>query len=198
MRALAVVLGWVALVLGFAVGTAVALAQGSGSGVADAVAAIGSGSGAALGAAVIGSGSGAAGVPAVAPAGALAGALAGAPVDGVVSIGGVSISGVLSGLLLTQANILLMAAVWAVIQIVRRAMPTKIFKSQLWVRFEPLAALVLCSAGVWIPGQQLATQSAADRVLIGLVLGFGVSQLHKVFSQSIFGQDSRLTEGKKP
>ena len=193
MRALAVVLGWVALVLGFAVGTAVALAQGSGSGVADAVAAIGSGSGAALGAAVIGSGSGAAGVPAVAPAGALAGALAGAPVDGVVSIGGV-----LSGVLMTQANILLMAAVWAVIQIVRRAMPTKIFKSQLWVRFEPLAALVLCSAGVWIPGQQLATQSAADRVLIGLVLGFGVSQLHKVFSQSIFGQDSRLTEGKKP
>ena len=193
MRALAVVLGWVALVLGFAVGTAVALAQGSGSGVADAVAAIGSGSGAALGAAVIGSGSGAAGVPAVAPAGALAGALAGAPVDGVVSIGGV-----LSGVLMTQANILLMAAVWAVIQVVRRAMPTKIFKSQLWVRFEPLAALVLCSAGVWIPGQQLATQSAADRVLIGLVLGFGVSQLHKVFSQSIFGQDSRLTEGKKP
>ena len=193
MRALAVVLGWVALVLCFAVGTAVALAQGSGSGVADAVAAIGSGSGAALGAAVIGSGSGAAGVPAVAPAGALAGALAGAPVDGVVSIGGV-----LSGVLMTQANILLMAAVWAVIQVVRRAMPTKIFKSQLWVRFEPLAALVLCSAGVWIPGQQLATQSAADRVLIGLVLGFGVSQLHKVFSQSIFGQDSRLTEGKKP
>ena len=193
MRAVAIVLGWAALVLGFAVGTAVALAQGSGSGVADAVAAIGSGSGAALGAAVIGSGSGAAGVPAVAPAGALAGALAGAPVDGVVSIGGV-----LSGVLMTQANILLMAAVWAVIQVVRRAMPTKIFKSQLWVRFEPLAALVLCSAGVWIPGQQLATQSAADRVLIGLVLGFGVSQLHKVFSQSIFGQDSRLTEGKKP
>jgi len=188
MRAVAIVLGWVALVLGFAVGTAVALAQGSGSGVADAVAAVG-----AAVAPVVGSGSGATGVLAVAPAGALAGALAGAPVDGVVSIGGV-----LSGVLMTQANILLMAAVWAVIQIVRRAMPTKIFKSQLWVRFEPLAALVLCSAGVWIPGQQLATQSAADRVLIGLVLGFGVSQLHKVFSQSIFGQDSRLTEGKKP
>jgi len=105
---------------------------------------------------------------------------------------GSSIAGVLTDLILTKANVALMAATWALIQTTRRLIPEKVFKSQAWVRAEPVLAIVLCSIGVWIPGLRDVTASLADTILLGIILGFVVGQSHKIGVQSVLGKDSRL------
>lgn len=105
---------------------------------------------------------------------------------------GSSIAGVLTDLILTKANVSLMAATWVLIQTARRLIPEKAFKSQAWVRAEPMLAILLCSIGVWLPGLRDATASLADTILLGIILGFVVGQSHKIGLQSVLGKDSRL------
>jgi len=111
---------------------------------------------------------------------------------------GSSIAGVLTDLILTKANVALMAATWALIQTARRLMPERVFTSQAWVRAEPVLAILLCSIGVWLPGLRDVTASLADTILLGIILGFVVGQSHKIGVQSVLGKDSRLEEPTKP
>jgi hypothetical protein len=105
---------------------------------------------------------------------------------------GSSIAGVLTDLILTKANVALMAASWALIQTARRLIPEKVFKSQAWVRAEPVLAILLCSIGVWLPGLRDVNAAFADTILLGIILGFVVGQSHKIGVQSVLGKDSRL------
>ena len=117
-----------------------------------------------------------------------------APIDDL----GAGIVSVLTDLILTKVNVSLMAAAWVLIQTARRLLPDALFKSQAWVRLEPVLGIVLCSIGVWLPGLHTAGSSVADTVLLGIILGFVVGQTHKIGLQSVLGKDSRLESEAKP
>jgi hypothetical protein len=120
-----------------------------------------------------------------------------APPDAAGDLG-TSIADVLTDLIITKANVALMAATWALVQTARRLIPERAFTSQAWVRAEPMLAILLCSIGVWLPGLHTPGASLADTILLGIILGFVVGQSHKIGLQSVLGKDARLEEPTKP
>jgi len=95
-------------------------------------------------------------------------------------------------LLLRPENLYLMVAMYAVLTTAQKVLPERWINHPLVVRLAPLYPLVLCSAGVWVPGQQPADMSAGSKVLVGLVLGWACGHLNKVWKQTVRGKDSRI------
>lgn len=75
--------------------------------------------------------------------------------------------------LLTHWNVLLVVAVWALIQSVRRTAPAHWFAKRAPLgRLLPLLPLLLCGAAVWIPGPWFkGDESVGEKVVLGIVLG---------------------------
>jgi hypothetical protein len=95
-------------------------------------------------------------------------------------------------LLVRQENLYLMAAVYAFLEVVQRILPPKVTKNKIYVRLLPLYPIILCSAGVWTPGQQPADMSAVSKVLVGIILGYACAHSYKFWKQTIRGRDERL------
>jgi hypothetical protein len=87
-------------------------------------------------------------------------------------------------LLLTPWNVLLMVAVWTIIQTVRRVAPSMFAHGTVLARLLPVAPVVLCQIAVWIPGPWVSEATTAmERVVLGTVIGACTSNLHAVLSK---------------
>lgn len=104
---------------------------------------------------------------------------------------------ILMDVLLTKSNLILVAAVWVLIQTVRKILPPAVYENPWWVRFEPLIAIVLCMAGVWIPSQQPDSMTLADKLMVGMILGYLVAHSHKIGLQSVLGMDKRIVKARE-
>lgn len=96
--------------------------------------------------------------------------------------------------LLAPANLMIAGAVWTLIQAVRRLIP-KLERHPFYVRAKPLASILLCSGAVWIPNVTAVALGTGERIMLGVVLGTMVGQMHKVIKQSGLGEDKRIDGG---
>ena len=86
---------------------------------------------------------------------------------------------------------LIACAVWVTISILQRMIPG-LARNRLWVRLLPVLPIAGCSVAVWLPG--LVEGSAAERVLLGVVLGAGCGHIYKIMRQSVLGNDKRIRD----
>lgn len=93
--------------------------------------------------------------------------------------------------LLRTEHMLIMCAVWILIALTRNLWPG-LDNNRHWVRSLPALPVVACSVAVWIPG--LTDGPAAERILLGIVLGAMCGHAHKLTRQSIFGNDRRIRD----
>jgi hypothetical protein len=98
----------------------------------------------------------------------------------------------LTDLLLRPSSLYLMGAVWVVMETAGRMLPPKVTANQVYLRVLPLVPILLCSAAVWIPGIISDPLSPSSRVLVGIILGWGAGQVHKIFMQTVLGRDPRM------
>lgn len=86
--------------------------------------------------------------------------------------------------LLSYWNVMLIVAVWTGIQMTRRVLPAYFTPQSVLGRLLPMAPIVCCQVAVWIPGPWLdASETAAQRVVLGTVLGALCSNVHAVASR---------------
>lgn len=95
--------------------------------------------------------------------------------------------------LLTPQNVMVCAAAWAIIQMLSKGIP-EVFTSKLALRLKPVASMVLCTALCFIPNVQPPDISAANKVLLGIVLGAFAGQVHKILKQTVLGHGA----GREP
>jgi len=79
-------------------------------------------------------------------------------------------------LLLSEWNVLLMAAVWVCTAIAERAFPTQFEKGRLINRLEPLFPIVACIIfATMVPGPWMPTEGVTigQKVILGVILGAG-------------------------
>jgi hypothetical protein len=102
------------------------------------------------------------------------------------------VSGVktLTDLLLTTENLLIMIASWFLVIIAKRAAP-KFFERPFMVRMLPVLPTFIAVGLVWIPGLRPDMEWGATLIL-GVVLGWGAGQVHKILSQTVLGRDTRI------
>ena len=105
-------------------------------------------------------------------------------------------SDALVALLMRQENLYLMAATYALLTTIQKVMPPNMGDHHLSVRLSPLYPLILCSIGVWVPGQQPVDMSAGSKVIVGIILGWACGHLHKVWKQTVQGKDSRIESAR--
>lgn len=91
----------------------------------------------------------------------------------------------LQNIVLSPWALLLMIAVWSVLQAVRGAAPPAMFVQGSWGgRLLPLAPVIACSVAVWIPGPWLPGDVVwAQRVVLGIVLGTMTAHMHTILSR---------------
>lgn len=84
--------------------------------------------------------------------------------------------------LLSHWNVILIIAVWAGIQTIRRVLPNEWFdKGRPLARLLPLASTVLCNIAVWVPGPWMDPDyTAGQRIALGTVLGFATANIHTI------------------
>lgn len=97
--------------------------------------------------------------------------------------------------LLRTENVLIMVAAWSLISLAQRLFEQQLCDNEIWVRLLPLAPVVLCSVAVWFPG--LVDGGAAEKVLLGLVLGSVSGHAYKLATQTVFGNDKRIRDHPK-
>lgn len=103
----------------------------------------------------------------------------------------------LTDLLTRKESWYLMAGAFIVVQTISRFLPDKVYNSAWFARVQPLFPIILCSAGIWIPGLASAGATIAERILTGLILGYVVSHSYKVLLQSALGKDERIAAAKE-
>jgi hypothetical protein len=87
-------------------------------------------------------------------------------------------------------NMLLVVSVWVALATFK-AMFKRAAKSRLYARIAPLLPVLLCSAGVWIPGVA-DDHTIGTRIMLGVILGAITANSHKILKQSIIGKDERI------
>lgn len=97
-----------------------------------------------------------------------------------------------SQLLLRTENLELMGATIALLSLLYRLLPAKIVDNPVAVRWAPLYPVLLCSIGVWIPGQQPADATIGSKLLLGLLAGHVCGHLYKIWDQTARGNDERI------
>jgi hypothetical protein len=96
----------------------------------------------------------------------------------------------LTDLLLTTENLLIMIAAWFAIVIARKASPG-VFRRPILVRLLPVLPTAITVGLIWVPGLRPDMPWGATLVL-GIVLGWGAGQIHKVLAQTVLGRDDRI------
>jgi hypothetical protein len=92
-------------------------------------------------------------------------------------------------------SLLTMAAVWVLMSAAKKTIP-KVMQNPLVIRLLPLVPIALCSGAVWIPGLAPAGIEAGPRIMLGVVLGAGAGQAHKILKQTGLGRDPAIEEKK--
>ncbi len=105
---------------------------------------------------------------------------------------GTALANGLANLMMRQENLYLVVATYVLLNTFFRILPPALETNVVLVRLIPVFPILLCSAGVWFPGQQPAGMTAGDKVMIGLILGYVCGHMHKFWMQTVMGQDSRL------
>jgi len=100
----------------------------------------------------------------------------------------------LTSLLLKAENLYLMAGVWVIQEMANRLLPPRVTQSQTWVRLAPVLPILMCLAGVWLPGIMPAGVPWTEYVLTGLILGYAIGHSRKIFMQGVLGRDPRLVK----
>lgn len=100
----------------------------------------------------------------------------------------------LTDLLLTPENLMIMVAAWFLVVIVRRAAPD-FFTRPFMVRMLPVLPTFLTLGLIWIPGLRPTDMTVGATFVLGLILGWGASNVHKVLSQTVLGKDLRIHNG---
>lgn len=95
--------------------------------------------------------------------------------------------------LLTVPNLLIVAAVWSLIQVTSRILPS-VIDHPITARLMPLVPIAMCSAAVWLPGSVEGDPSIATRIYLGIVLGAMVGHAHKILRQTALGHDDRIVD----
>lgn len=103
----------------------------------------------------------------------------------------------LSNLLLTKENLAVMVAAWTILSVAKRVLPG-LFQKSVMARLLPLLPMLLCMAMVWLPGIRPEGVDWGWLLVLGVVLGWGVGNLHKVLKQTVLGQDALIQNEKKP
>lgn len=93
--------------------------------------------------------------------------------------------------LLRVEHMLIMCATWAIIAAVQ-AVWTQLAKQRLWVRLLPVLPIAACSAMVWTSG--LVEGGAAEKCLLGIVLGSVCGHAWKITKQTLLGNDKRIRD----
>ena len=101
----------------------------------------------------------------------------------------------LSKMVLTPHNLGIMIAAWFLIAMSRKIFPVFYAKSVV-IRLLPLFPMLLCMALIWLPGLAPKGATWGWKLVLGILLGWGVGHLHKVLKQTVLGKDVYI-EGKK-
>jgi len=99
----------------------------------------------------------------------------------------------LTDTILQPENLAVVVGVWVLLQSIAKAMP-KLSANSLWARIQPLLPLVLCVAALWIPGAAQEGMSIADKLWLGLLMGYFVGHTHKIMNQTALGRDERIAK----
>lgn len=87
--------------------------------------------------------------------------------------------------LLTYWNVLLVVAVWTVVQTIRGMFPGWLSKGGKLASVVPALPIVICSAAVWIPGPWLTSDASwGERVVLGVVLGALTANGHSIVKKT--------------
>lgn len=103
----------------------------------------------------------------------------------------------LTDLLLTPENLMIMVAAWFLVVIARRAAPA-FFTRPFMVRMLPVLPTFLTLGLIWIPGLRPTDMTIGATLVLGLILGWGASNVHKILSQTVLGRDERIAHTKDP
>lgn len=98
--------------------------------------------------------------------------------------------------LMRVENLIVVAAVWTLISVLARIFP-RLKSHPVWARAAPAAPMVLCSIAVWIPGTVNGDIGIGSRIFLGIILGALVANGHKIFGQTVLGNDARIKNGKR-
>lgn len=85
-----------------------------------------------------------------------------------------------------------MAGVWVLLETLKRVLPP-IPAGHWWWRISPILPILLCSAGVWIPGIEPEDITPISRILTGLIIGYAVYHSHKVVFQAVLGKEDHMS-----
>lgn len=95
-------------------------------------------------------------------------------------------------LVATPQNLAVALGVAVLITSLRRALP-QVFERPSVARALPLLGVPLCVGAMWIPGVAAAEGlGVGDKIMLGLVISWGVSWAHKALSQSVLGRDESI------
>jgi len=92
-------------------------------------------------------------------------------------------------------SVLIMAAVWVLMSAAKKVFPDKM-QLAIVARVLPLIPIALCSGAVWIPGLAPDGIQVGPRIMLGVVLGAGAGQAHKILKQTGLGRDSAIEKPK--
>lgn len=97
----------------------------------------------------------------------------------------------LTQIFLEPSNFAIIVATWVLIDTYRRMFPMAA-RSSISARLEPLLPLLIASGFLWIPGVAQEALGVGDKLVLGIVLGWGTGWAHKFLGQSIRGRDQRI------
>jgi hypothetical protein len=91
-------------------------------------------------------------------------------------------------LVATPQNAAVAFGVAVLITSARKAFP-QVFERPSVARALPLIGVPLCIGAMWIPGLVVAEGVGhGDRIMLGLIISWGVSWAHKALMQSVLGK----------
>jgi len=88
-------------------------------------------------------------------------------------------------------NLLIMLGATIVVGLIGKLIP-KLSSHPIGARLQPLAPFVFTMGFCWIPGLLPEASSGGERLMLGLILGWGTGHVHKILKQSVFGEDDRI------
>ena len=97
----------------------------------------------------------------------------------------------LTDMLLTETNLMVMAGVFCFLLMINKAFP-KISQHHLYKRLLPILPEILCTACLFAPGIRQEGQPWTVILLTGMILGVASSKFHKVFKQTLMGDDKDI------
>jgi len=97
-------------------------------------------------------------------------------------------------MMLRYENLIIMLSAWISIGLIGKMAP-KFRDSKIGARLQPIAPFLFTSGACWLPGLLPAESGLGERLMLGLILGWGSGHTHKILKQTIYGHDIRITGG---